>query len=543
MANELSADVVIVGTGICGSFVAHELVKAGLSVIMLEAGPRRERAQLVENYRNMPPANKAASDYATLYPTVPWAPHPQYMPENNYLTVDGPDPMAYRQGILRGVGGTTWHWAASSWRYLPNDIQLKSTYGVGRDWALKYDELEPYYYHAEVEMGVNGPNDTTLKYVAPRKQPFPMEPMPYGPADRRFTEVVAKAGYENTPVPQGRNSRPYDGRPQCCGNNNCMPICPIGAMYHGVYHTIKAEKLGAKIIPNAVVYKIDTDAANDVTAMHFYDPDKVSHKVTAKTFVIAGNGIETPKLLLVAANERNPNGIANSSDQVGRNMMDHPGILMSFQSAEPIWTGGGSVQMSSITNFRDGDFRKDHAAIQIGMNNTAQNLKAGVKALSMGLVGKALDEEIRRRAACGMDIYVNHDVLANPENRLRLNTDKRDALGIPHPHVTYDVGDYVRRAAVSSREHLYKIAGLFGATEIEMTPHFNPNNHVMGGTIMGLDPKDSVVDSWMRTHDHKNLFLATGGAMASAGTVNGTLSMVALSLRAAEAIKRDLQHA
>ena len=542
MANELSADVVVVGSGICGSFVAYELAKAGLSVLILEAGPRRERTQTVQNFRNLPPGNKAVSDYDSLYPTVPWALHSVYAPPNGYPQVSGPDAHAYQQNILRGVGGTTWHWAASSWRFLPNDMQLKSKFGVGRDWAVTYDELEDYYYHAEVEMGVNGPNDTTLKYVAPRKKPFPMEPMPYGPADRKFTEVVAKEGYENTPVPQGRNSRPYDGRPQCCGNNNCMPICPIGAMYHGYYHTVKAEKLGARIIENAVVYKIDTNAANDITAMHYYDPNKVSHKVTAKTFVIAGNGIETPKLLLLAANDRNPNGIANSSDQVGRNMMDHPGILMSFQAAEPIWTGGGSVQMSSITNFRDGDFRSDHAAIQIGMNNTAQNLKAGVAALKMGLVGKALDMEIRRRAACGMDIYVNHDVLPNPDNRLRLSTDHKDGLGIPYPHITYDVGEYVRKAAVTSRQHLHKIASLFGATEIDMTPYFNPNNHIMGGTIMGHDPKDSVVDGWMRTHDHKNLFLATGGAMASAGTVNGTLSMVALSLRAAEQIKRDLQH-
>jgi choline dehydrogenase-like flavoprotein len=224
-------------------------------------------------------------------------------------------------------------------------------------------------------------------------------------------------------------------------------------------------------------------------------------------------------------------------------MMDHPGILMSFQAAEPIWTGGGSVQMSSITNFRDGDFRRDRSAIQIGMNNTSQNHKAGVKALQMGLVGKKLDEEIRRRAACGMDIYVNHDILANPDNRLRLSTTKKDGLGIPYPHITYDVGDYVRRAEPSSRQHLQQIAELFGATEIESTPYFNPNNHIMGGTIMGHDPKDSVVDGWMRTHDHRNLFIASGGAMASAGTVNSTLSMVALSLRAVDAIKKDMLHA
>lgn len=542
MSEQYSADVVVVGAGICGGTVAKELAEAGLSVLVLDAGSRWERGEVVENWRNMPPVNKSESDYATPYPDKPWAVHPQLNPYNNYPEVSGPDASAFKQGMIKGVGGTTWHWAASCWRFLPADMQLHSTYGVGRDWVVNYDELEDYYYRAEVLIGVNGPNDTSLKYVAPRKKPFPMEPMPYGPADRRFTEVVAQAGYENTPVPQGRNSRPYDGRPQCCGNNNCMPICPIGAMYNGIHSVIKAEKAGAKIVPNAVVYRIDTDEHNNVTALYYYDPDKNSHKVTARTFVLAGNGIETPKLLLMAANDKNPNGIANSSDMVGRNMMDHPGILMSFQSAEPVWTGGGSVQMSSITNFRDGDFRREHSAIQIGMNNTSQNHKAGVKALQMGLVGKKLDAEIRRRAACGMDIYVNHDILANPDNRLTLSTQYKDSLGIPYPHVTYDVGDYVRKAAVSSRQHLMQIANLFGATEIEMTPYFNPNNHIMGGTIGGHDPKDSVVDAWMRTHDHQNLYIASGGVMAAAGTVNSTLSMVALSLRACDSIKRDLQH-
>lgn len=225
-----------------------------------------------------------------------------------------------------------------------------------------------------------------------------------------------------------------------------------------------------------------------------------------------------------------------------RNMMDHPGIGMSFQSAEPIWSGGGSVQMNSITNFGDGPFRADYSAIQIGYNNTAQNSRAGMKALSMGLVGRKLDEEIRRRTAHGVDMYVNHERLAHPDNRLVLSKTHRDALGIPHPEVTYDVGEYVRKSATLSREHLKRIAEALGGTEIEITSFFTPNNHITGGTIMGLDPKDSVVDGWLRTHDHPNLFLATGAAMAAAGTVNSTLTMAALSLRAGDAILRDLKH-
>ncbi|MBO1325760.1 GMC family oxidoreductase [Acetobacter sp. TBRC 12305] len=537
-----TADVVIVGAGICGSMLAHKLARNGLSVILLDAGPHRDRDQIVENWRNMPPHNKSEYDYATPYPSVPWAPHTNYFPDNGYLIVKGPDASAYRQGIIKGVGGTTWHWAGSSWRYLPNDFRLKSTYGVGRDYAVSYDEIEPYYYAAELEMGVKGPNGQEIIPSAPRKNPWPMDSMPFGPGDRLFTDIVKPMGYDNTPVPQARNSRPYDGRPQCVGNNNCMPICPIGAMYHGVYGAWKAERHGAKIIANAVVYSIETDGKNNIVAMNYYDPDKGSHRVVARTFVIAANGIETPKLLLLAANDRNPNGIANSSDQVGRNMMDHPGIGMSFQSAEPVWAGGGSVQMSSITNFRDGDFRSEYAAIQIGYNNTAQNSRAGMKALSMGLVGKKLDDEIRRRTAHGVDIYANHEVLPHPDNRLVLSKEHKDALGIPHPEVTYDVGEYVRKSAVLSRQHLMKIAKAMGGTEIEMSSFFTPNNHITGGTMMGHDPKDSVVDSWLRTHDHPNLFLATGGAMAASGTVNSTLTMAALSLRAGDAILGDLKH-
>ncbi len=169
MSEQYSADVVVVGAGICGGTVAKELAEAGLSVLVLEAGPRWERGEVVENWRNMPPVNKSESDHATPYPAQPWAVHPQMNPYNEYPEVSGSDASAFRQGMIKGIGGTTWHWAASCWRFLPADLQLHSTYGVGRDWEVTYDELEDYYYRAEVLIGVNGPNDTSLKYVAPVK--------------------------------------------------------------------------------------------------------------------------------------------------------------------------------------------------------------------------------------------------------------------------------------------------------------------------------------------------------------------------------------
>ncbi len=154
-----SADIVIVGSGIVGGMMADQLVSQGYSVLVLEAGLRIERGQAVENWRNMPFDNRAGSDYQGLYPQSEFATAPLYFPENNYVALSGPSAGSFKQGYLRTVGGTTWHWAASCWRHLPSDFQMKTLYGVGRDWPISYDELEPYYCRAEEEIGVAGPND------------------------------------------------------------------------------------------------------------------------------------------------------------------------------------------------------------------------------------------------------------------------------------------------------------------------------------------------------------------------------------------------
>ena len=540
MADAQSADVVVVGSGVCGAMVAHEAVKAGLSVLILEAGPRGERSDYWQRFMNLPAGNRARSDFQSPFPQSPYAPFPMFG-NDDYLIVKGRDAGAFRQGYLRVVGGTTWHWSGLCWRHLPVDLRLKSTYGVGRDWAISYEDLEPYYTKAESEMGVSGPTDPAMQSPSQRSAPYAMESIAYGTADRRFADIANRGGYRCVPIPQAKNSRQYDDRPGCCGSNSCMPICPIGALYNGMVHVNKATKLGARLVDQAVVYRIDTDAKNRVTAVHYYDRNKHSHRVTGRAFVIAANGIETPRLLLYAANSRNPRGIANSSDQVGRNMMDHPGLHMACITKEPMWTGHGPVQQSSIVDFRDGAFRSEYSANRIMMNNLSMATSAGVTAVSMGLVGKRLDAEIRRRAACTLDFSIGFEVLPDPRNRLTLSSERKDALGIPHPEVTYDVGDYVRKGGDNLRQTLQHIASLLEATDVKITDEYNANNHVMGGAIMGRHPNNSVVDADCRTHDHENLYIAGGATMPSASCINSTLSMVAVSLMMADRLKQAMK--
>jgi choline dehydrogenase-like flavoprotein len=174
------------------------------------------------------------------------------------------------------------------------------------------------------------------------------------------------------------------------------------------------------------------------------------------------------------------------------------------------------------------------------LNNITQVNKATEQALAMGLVGEALEAEIRRRATHGVDLSISLEPLPDPNNRLTLSKTRKDPHGLPCPDIYYDVGDYVRKGAEAAHKQLEHIGQLFGATEFVITTSLNANNHIMGGTIMGNNPKDSVVDGDCRAHDHANLWLPGGGAMASASVVNTTLTMAALAIKAADSMSQAL---
>jgi choline dehydrogenase-like flavoprotein len=235
--------------------------------------------------------------------------------------------------------------------------------------------------------------------------------------------------------------------------------------------------------------------------LHYYDPNKTSTRVIGKTFVLACNGIETPKILLLSKNDKNPNGVANSSDQVGRNMMDTPKMEVLVRFKEPVWSGLGPVQTGAIMSTSQGDFRSRHAGGQISLVNFSLAGFAGLGVLKQKLFGKALDEAIRRETACNGLIAVEHEVLPDAENRLTLS-DKKDMLGLNKPTVYYDVGEYVRKGTdLHTFPITQKFADALGAEKVTRVPGFVSSQHIMGGTIMGKDAKSSVVDADCRAHD------------------------------------------
>lgn len=525
--SEHDTDIMIVGAGMAGNLVAHRLAMSGRSVTVLEAGPQISRWQIVEAFRN----GTDKGDFMAPYVASSHA--DQGTETGDYILQRGAYP--YQVQYIRAVGGTTWHWAAAAWRFLPVDFRLRSTYGVGRDWPIGYDALESYYQQAEEEMGVSGPNPAEVDLGSPRSADYPMPMLPLSYMDREFTRTLNANGYRVAPEPVARNSTVFDGRPQCCGNNNCMPICPIAAQYSGNMHAIKAEAAGARLIPDATVVAIETDAdGRMVTGARYRLPDGSEQRITAGTVILAANGIEIPKLMLMSRSDAVQNGLGNSSDMVGRNLMDHPGVSVSFLWDKPVFPGRGPQEMTSVVSLRDGPFRAHMAARKLHLGNTA-DLEGVTKSLiERGLRGPELDAEIRRRTSRKVAINCFLEQLPLPENRIVPSAEHVDALGVPKPEITYAIEEYVRAGAEAVIEDYQRIAGLLGGTEIALNRTFAGNNHIMGTTIMGDDPRDSVVDADCRCHDHPNLFVASSSVFASASTINSSLTIAALALRIAD---------
>jgi len=537
MAEELSADVVVVGAGVSGALVAWRLASVGVKVLVLESGPRVDRGEAVRTFQTAP-----AKTPESAYADVPYAPRPTVLDADGYLVQAGP--VKFKSTYERRVGGTTWHWLGTCLRLLPADFALRTRYGVGVDWPLAYDELEPWYFEAETALGVAG--DSSEDLGAPRRHPYPMPAIPPTYLDQQVAAAVEPLGLRVRSTPQARNSETYDGRPACCGSASCIPICPIGAKYDAAVHAVKAEAAGARILDRAVVHAIDVAPDERVTGVRFKRPDGSEGRATGRVVVVAAHAIETPKLLLMSRTSRLPNGVANSSDQVGRHLMDHPTQLSWALSREPLYPYRGPLSTSGIEHVRDGDFRRARAAFRIEIGNDGWVWPGGdpidlaPTLIGQGLRGQALISALNEQSARHFRVASLIEQLPDPDNRVTLAVDRPDALGIPRPRISYRLDAYALAGMAEARRVHDRIFGALGATVSHHREGHEGAGHIMGTYRMGADPKTSVVDRNLRSHDHPNLFLLGSGVFPSVGTGNPTLTIAALALRAVDPITRTL---
>jgi choline dehydrogenase-like flavoprotein len=539
-------------------------------------------------------------------------------PKQAYLVQTGRRP--FTSTYDRVAGGTS-HWLGTSLRFVPGDFRMKANYGKTQayfplpDWpiAIDYKAMSPYYARAEKEIGVSADaKEQSFLGIDLKDYTYPMPRIPQSLLDQRIGEALSQLTDDETrflgmakPVteikvrslPAARNSRPYGNRRACAGNTNCIPICPIQAKYDPTITLNEATNRGAKLIDRAVASEIivDNDRVSQINFIKYEKeagPKTADGCVKAKIYVIAANAIETPRLLLMSKNQgRTGKGVANNSDMVGRNLMDHPyyvawGLLP--MTAKPVFPYRGPLIMSGIGDLCDGPFRAKRAAFRVDIGNEGWNyVIAGsafgadphvttldfVNGMNTSSLNKQEFSQLKDNSALfGADLaHKLNDLISRqfrigflveqtPDRDNRVTLSKfTDGLGLPRPEISYDISDYTKQGIVAAFQMKNLIFNKLGAADFTERAENDPAGfdevidgkpvkltyggagHIMGTYRMGDNSKTSVVDSFQRSHDHRNLYLVGSGTFPTGGTANPTLTLSALALRSADSIVGDLR--
>jgi choline dehydrogenase-like flavoprotein len=547
-------EIIIIGAGVCGALAAYKLSKEGYKVLIIEAGLDKttERLSLSGNYATelykgpAAPYKKIATSDILGPDVVGYQKNPD---GKNYYYDDSSG--SFRSGFLRIVGGSTWHFLGNVPRFIPNDFKLHTEYKIGVDWPLTYDDLEGYYCEAEKELGVSGDHEEWNGYLgANRSEPYPMTKIWQSYGDQPFLEKIHGNKFCNKEIlvkstPQARNSTIYDGRPACAGNSTCVPICPIQAKYDATVHIKKALELKAVLLSNCVVSKLNTDSNGVILSIEYIDwvrdknnPIKID--TTNKKVILATNAIETPRLLLIS-------DIANSSKQVGKNLMDHLQGYTLAESIEPVFPFRGPLTTSGIDAFRDGEHRNKFAAFRMsigndgwGRNSSPQNVLW--ENLNKNVFGIALREELQKKVTRLSRISFSTEMLPQEYNSVSLSNNLKDELGLPKPKISITLDDYNKDAfkfAYQLAKDIYtKLEWNVKHEEFleEYLYNYSGAGHIIGTTRMGNNPKTSVVDPFGKAHEHPNLFIVGPSVFPTSGTANPTLTAAALTLRTIKSI-------
>jgi glucose dehydrogenase len=538
MTDTLTTDVAIIGSGVAGALIAAHLAERGFKVTILEAGEEVDRSVAVDRYWSA-----AIKVPECPYPSVPQAMHPVSDDLDFWYQQTGPNKFA--STYIKTVGGTTWHWLGTALRLVPADFELRKRFGQGEDWPISYATLSAFYDKAETELGISGDGKADLG--SPRTTDYPMPAIPQTYLDKAFASALQGTVYDVRSTPQARNSKDQPDRPACCGNASCIPVCPVQAKYDATVHVARATKAGAVLLSKTTVVALETGGDNRITAARFMRWDGSIGSLQARQFVLAAHAIESPRLLLNSASERLPKGVANSSDQVGRNLMDHPTQLSWALSTKPVYPYRGPLSTSGIENLRDGDFRRTRGAFRIEIGNdgwswpTGAPISTGADLANQGLRGKDLDQALRHQTSRHVRLASLVEQLPDAANRVTLDSDKRDVYGVPLPRLSYRIDSYVQAGLAAARTAHQEIFDRLGVSEMHHSPDVQGAGHIIGTLRMGSEARSSVVDGDLRSHDHPNLFVSGSAVFPTSATANPTLTIAALALRLADTIAISAQ--
>jgi len=554
-------DVCIIGSGAGAGPVAFELSAAGYSVVVLEKGKWYKEADFSKDELKNTLRDAYSPNLKDEFHVIESVKEDgSFEADSTYDTGN-----SYWNGNL--VGGSSNFMSGYFHRLKPKDFRLLSEFGPIKganivDWPITYDELEPYYTKVEHIVGVSG-FAQNLRFSAPRsEEQFPYPPTLEHPVSTWFDAACHQLGYQAKRIPRAILSQPVGERKGCYYSNYCGSYgCSSGAKGSSRAALLdKAVKTGnCTILPESMVYRLESDAKGSrVIAAHYFDNNGKSQRITARIFNVAAMAIETSRLLLLSKSEKFPNGLANNSDMVGKNLIfSAGGSGMGFLPYEN-YSELEIAQMKVRGLFMNRSLEEWYF---IDKNVFGKEVKGGLidflfrhanpvaranseKWGDNGLLwGLPLKNRLERVFSGGRFIRfeIFNDWLPTDNCFVSLDGQLRDKWGSPvaklrtghHPH-DLKIGRYLAEKAEGVLRAL-KAEEIY--SNVSGTP---PTNLVAGGCRFGNDPKTSVLNKYCRAHDVENLFISDGSFMPSGGSVPYTWTIYANAFRVADQIKMDL---
>ena len=557
----LKTDVVIVGVGAAGGILAAELAASGLKVIGLERGPRLKTADFM-SHDELRYFQRQDTRPDTKTQPVTWRPNK----DARSVRMDG-------LNYGNQAGGGTVHYGGISWRFHEDDFRVRSStterYGAAAipqdsavaDWPLSYADLAPFYDRVENDLGVSGKAGNIMGrkidggnvFEAPRSGEFPNPALVMTHSDTLFADGTRKLGYHPFPTARAILSQPYKDRPGCTYCGFCQTFgCHVGAKSSILVTKLpEADKTGNfKLITGAMVYRVDTDDKR-ATGVSYYGADGSENSIEADIVIVTPYIYDATRLLLLSKTDKFPNGLANSSGLVGKGLMAQPGAR-AFAVFDDQFTNlymGPSNQKHTIDDFNADNF--DHAGL--GFIRGAQ-ISVSCAALDAGPIGVATNmtpppgtpswgaayrDFLSQYYARYVAVTSQVEQLPYHDQTIDLDPNIRDAWGLPAPRLTYDWRrpDELKRVAFMQNK-VQEIGRAMGASKVWVGGAGNgsPGGHPSGGTRMGNNPTDSVVNKYGQTWDLPNLFVVGSSTYPTISSYNTTTTIQALAFMTADAL-------
>ncbi len=506
--------VVIIGSGAGGGTLGNELAQKGIDTVILEAGGRHEYDDFI-------------NDEWESFGQLAWLDN-RTTSGSWRVATDFPNLPAW---IVKAVGGSTTHWAGASLRFQEHEFKALTHYGKIegaslRDWPITLADLEPYYASAEAKMGVTRTNG-----------------IPGLPGNNNFKIMKAgadKLGYKECHT--GRmaiNSETRDGRNFCQQTGFCFQGCKWGAKWSTLYTEIpKGEATGRlEVRPNSQVLKIEHDDTGKVTGVVYADKDGNMQSQKARVVCVAGNSIESPRLLLNSASSKYPDGLANSSGQVGKNYMRHTTGSVYAIFDKPVHMYRGTTMAGIIQDEARHDTSRGFAG-GYELETLAIGLPFMAAFLNPGGWGRAFTTALDHYDKMA-GLWIVGEDMPQEQNAVTLNSELKDQFGMPVPNVNFV--DHPNDVAM--RNHAYgqsmALYDAVGSTRAFPTPPY-PSTHNLGTNRMSDKAADGVVNRHGQTHDITNLFVSDGSQFTTGAAENPTLTIVELAIRQADYIAQEM---